>query len=123
MANYRDYLPQIDGGFFLTHGELETTSVLQGDVYVSHFAAIELMKTEKGRARSLTYYAPYINIARDMGAGYILKAPLSGQPPIGASGLDIPPHHLAPHTARQSRCLMGCASHKRTGCRSLLADP
>ena len=53
MAKYRDYLPQIDGDFFLTHGGLETTSVLQGDVDVSHFAAIELMKTDKGRTLAL----------------------------------------------------------------------
>ena len=74
MAKYRDYLPQIDGDFFLTHGGLETTSVLQGNVDVSHCAAIELMKTDKGRARVRAYYAPYIDIARDAGAGFILEA-------------------------------------------------
>ncbi|MEC8774066.1 MAG: homocysteine methyltransferase, partial [Pseudomonadota bacterium] len=75
MAKYRDYLPQIDGDFFLTRGGLETTSVLQGNVDVSHCAAIELMKTDKGRARLRAYYAPYIDIARDAGAGFILEAP------------------------------------------------
>ena len=75
VAKYRDYLPQIDGDFFLTHGGLETTSVLQGDVDVSHFATIELMKTDKGRARLCAYYAPYIDIARDADAGIILEAP------------------------------------------------
>jgi len=54
---------------------LELTSVLQGDVDVSHFAAIELMKTDKGRAHLRTYYAPYIDIARDAGAGFILEVP------------------------------------------------
>ena len=43
MAKYRDYLPQIDGDFCLTHGWLDTTSVLQGDVDISPLASIEML--------------------------------------------------------------------------------
>jgi len=75
MAKYRDYLPQIDGDFFQTHGGLETTLAIQNSIERPLPAAIELMKTDKGRERLRTYYAPHIEIARDAGAGLILEAP------------------------------------------------
>lgn len=75
MAKYRDYLPQIDGDLFLTDGGLETTLVFHDEIDLPHFAAFDLMKSEDGRQRLRNYFSPYIDIAREAGAGFILESP------------------------------------------------
>ena len=75
MAQYRDYLPQIDGNFFLTDGGLETTLVFHDGIDLPHFAAFDLMKSKDGRQRLREYFDPYIDIAREPGAGFRLESP------------------------------------------------
>ena len=75
MAKYRDYLPQIDGDFFLTDGGLETTLVFHDGIDLPHFAAFDLMKSKDGRQRLREYFDPYIDIAREAGTGFILESP------------------------------------------------
>lgn len=75
MSKYRNYLPQIDGDFFLTDGGLETTLVFHDGIELPHFAAFVLMATAEGRERLRSYFDPYIDIARESGAGFILETP------------------------------------------------
>lgn len=74
-AEYRDYLPQIDGDFFLTDGGLETTLVFDDGIDLPHFAAFYIIKSKDGRQRLREYFDPYIDIARKAGAGFILETP------------------------------------------------
>ena len=74
-AKYREYLPQLDGGLFLSDGGLETTLIFHECVDLPHFAAFPLLDSAEGRARLKSYYERYLTIARRSGVGMILDAP------------------------------------------------
>ncbi len=75
MAKYRQRLPQIEGGLFLTDGGLETTLIFHNGVELPHFAAFDLLRTLEGREMLRDYHGPYIEAARANGYGFILDAP------------------------------------------------
>jgi homocysteine S-methyltransferase len=75
MAKYRNALPQLSGGIFLTDGGLETTLVFHDRIELKHFAAFDLMKRETGRARIRDYYALYAAMARANRTGFIFESP------------------------------------------------
>lgn len=75
MSKYRKQLPQCDGGLFLTDGGLETTLIFHNGLDLPHFAAFDLMRTQKGRETLRRYYLPYIESARQNGFGFILDSP------------------------------------------------
>ena len=51
MSKYRNYLPQMDGDFFLTDGGLEKALVFRDGIELPHFAAFVLMKKRGPRGR------------------------------------------------------------------------
>jgi S-methylmethionine-dependent homocysteine/selenocysteine methylase len=72
---YRSHLPQLDGGLFLTDGGIETSLIFHDGLDLPHFAAFHLLRQPQGRAALRRYYEPYIAIARQEGAGFILESP------------------------------------------------
>lgn len=72
MAQYRDALPQLRGGCFLADGGMETTLIFHGGVELPHFASFVLLDTAEGRQKLRDYHRPYLEIARQHGAGFIL---------------------------------------------------
>lgn len=72
MALYRHRLPQCDGGNFLCDGGLETTLVFQEGIDLPCFAAFPLVLDEAGRERLRQYFAPYLELARARGIGFVL---------------------------------------------------
>jgi S-methylmethionine-dependent homocysteine/selenocysteine methylase len=72
---YRQHLPQLDGGLFITDGGLETTLIFHQGVDLPAFAAFDLLKDDEGTERLRQYYAPYAILARERGAGLILESP------------------------------------------------
>lgn len=75
MARYRNRLPQLDGGMFLTDGGAETTLIFHKGVDLPHFAAFILLEDASGRELLRDYYERYIRIARMNGSGFILESP------------------------------------------------
>ncbi len=75
MSQFRDRLPQMQGGLFLTDGGLETSLIFHQGVDLPHFASFHLMRDEDGRARLTNYSRPFIETARDSGYGFILDTP------------------------------------------------
>ena len=75
MSTYRKRLPQLDGGLFLTDGGIETDLIFNDGMELPHFAAFDLLKTEKGTAALRAYYGRYAAIARANGVGFILESP------------------------------------------------
>ena len=75
MAKYRQRLPQLKGGLFLTDGGLETSLIFLKGIELQHFAAFDLLRTLEGRAMLRDYHRPYIETARANGYGFILDAP------------------------------------------------
>ncbi len=73
MAKYRDSLPQLDGGWFLTDGGIETTLVFQMGVELPEFASFPLLDSHAGREKLRDCYRPYAELARKHGVGSVLE--------------------------------------------------
>ncbi len=75
MPKYRDHLPQLDGGLFLTDGGLETTLIFHDGFDLPYFAAFHLLKDDAGTDALTQYTLRYASIARDNRAGFVLESP------------------------------------------------
>jgi S-methylmethionine-dependent homocysteine/selenocysteine methylase len=73
MAKYRNALPQLGGGMFVTDGGLETTLVFVDGIELPHFSAIHAQRSADGQAALRRYFRSYADIARDHDAGLILE--------------------------------------------------
>jgi S-methylmethionine-dependent homocysteine/selenocysteine methylase len=73
MAKYRDHIPQLDGGIFLTDGGLETTLIFHDGFDLPNFAAFELLNNDAGLAALRKYTLSHVSVARDNGVGFILE--------------------------------------------------
>ena len=72
---YRERLPQLDGGVFLTDGGIETTLIFHHGLDLPLFAAFDLLKDDEGTEQLRLYYAPYAITARERGVGLVLESP------------------------------------------------
>lgn len=73
--SYRNHLPQLDGGLFLTDGGIETTLIFHEGLDLPLFAAFDLLKDEEGTEALRRYYEPYTALAREHGVGFVLESP------------------------------------------------
>src|SRR5215207_9250363 len=72
----RDSLPQTSGDrLFLTDGGLETTLVFHHGIDLPLFAAFPLLDSEEGADALREYFAPYLALAAERGAGFVLDTP------------------------------------------------
>jgi homocysteine S-methyltransferase len=74
MAKYRDALPQLGGGMFLTDGGIETTLIFQEGLELPDFASFDLFKNAAGEAALRKYFGTYAALAKRFGAGLILES-------------------------------------------------
>ena len=74
-ARHRDHLPQLDGELFLTDGGIETTLIFHRGLDLPEFAAFDLLKDDEGTDALRDYYRPYLELARERGAGFVLESP------------------------------------------------
>lgn len=74
MIAYRNKLPQLDGGLYLTDGGIETTLIFHEGLDLPHFAAFDLLKTPEGEAALWRYFRAYAELARRFGTGLILES-------------------------------------------------
>jgi S-methylmethionine-dependent homocysteine/selenocysteine methylase len=66
-------LPQLAGDpVFLTDGGLETTMIFHKGLDLPLFASYKLLEDDQGRAALRDYFARYIEVAREHGAGFVL---------------------------------------------------
>jgi len=72
---YRRHLPQLDGGFFVTDGGLETTLIFHDGFDLPQFAAFDVLKTREGHEALRTYYRSYATIARNNNLGFVIESP------------------------------------------------
>ena len=92
---YRDHLPQLDGGLFLTDGGIETVLIFQEGIDLPLFAAFDLLKDEAGTATLRRYYEPYLALARERRIGYVLESPTWRASPRWAAELGYDAEQLA----------------------------
>ena len=74
MARYRNNLPQLAGGLFLTDGGIETTLIFREGLELPYFAAFDLLKHDEGTAALRKYFQTYAEMARRYGVGCILES-------------------------------------------------
>ena len=72
---YRDRLPQLEGGLFITDGGIETSLIYHQGLELPAFAAFDLLKDDEGTDELRRYYRPYALLAREQGAGLVLESP------------------------------------------------
>lgn len=72
MARYRDALPQLDGGIFLTDAGLETDLIFNHRIEIREFAAHTLLPDAEGRTALEHYFDGFLELARATGAGFVL---------------------------------------------------
>jgi S-methylmethionine-dependent homocysteine/selenocysteine methylase len=75
MAKYRNALPQLDGGLYVTDGGIETTLIFHEGWELPDFSAFHLLQTAKGVAALRRYFSTYADIAKRFGTGLILESP------------------------------------------------
>lgn len=75
MAKYRDALPQLAGGTYLSDGGIETDLIFNHGIEIPEFAAHTLLPDETTRMAVADYFRAYLSMARDLDVGYILDAP------------------------------------------------
>ncbi len=72
MSRYRQHLPQLDGGLFLTDAGLETDLIFNHSIDIPEFAAHTLFDGGPGQAALRRYMEGFLVLARDTGAGFVL---------------------------------------------------
>ena len=72
---YRQHLPQLDGGVYLTDAGLETELIFHDGIDLPAFAAFDLLKHDTGRARLRRYYDSFAQLAAERGLGLVLESP------------------------------------------------
>lgn len=93
-TKYRNSLPQLSAGLFLTDGGVETDLIFNHGIEIEHFAAHTLLPRPEGRDALADYFRGYLRLARDMGAGYVLdsqtwKAHMHWASDLGATADDL----------------------------------
>jgi S-methylmethionine-dependent homocysteine/selenocysteine methylase len=74
-AKYRDRLPQLCGGMFLTDGGFETSLIFHEEWDLPMGEAFVLMDSVQGVAAIRAYFDRYIPMALERGLGFVLESP------------------------------------------------
>jgi len=74
MAKYRNALPQMAGGLFLTDGGLETDLIFHEGFDMPLFASFPLLESEAGMSALRNYYLRFAQVATEAQVGFILEA-------------------------------------------------
>jgi len=72
MSEFRNMLPQLDGGPFLTDAGLETDLIFNHGIEIPEFAAHTLLDDPAGRAAMTHYFRGFLELARLTRSGFIL---------------------------------------------------
>jgi homocysteine S-methyltransferase len=74
-VSYRERLPQLAGGTFITDGGMETTLIFHQGLELPCFASFVLLEDAGGLEALRSYFTPYIAIAREHDVGFVLDSP------------------------------------------------
>lgn len=74
MRTYRNALPQLRDGLFLSDGGIETTLIFHDGLDLPDFAAFHVLKTPAGEAALRKYFRAYVDLAKRFGTGMVLES-------------------------------------------------
>lgn len=106
MTKYRNVLPQLSDGIFLTDGGIETTLIFHENLELPDFAAFHLLKDEEGDEALRNYFRTYAALAGKYEVGLILESPTWRANPDWGAKLGYSESELA-EMNRQSIALLG----------------
>ncbi len=86
---HRTSLPQLEGDLFLTDGGIETSLIFHQGLDLPEFAAFVLLDHDEGLDQLRRYYEPYLALARESGAGFVLESPTWRASPGWAARLGV----------------------------------
>jgi S-methylmethionine-dependent homocysteine/selenocysteine methylase len=92
--SHRTSLPQLEGDLFLTDGGIETTLIFHQGLDLPEFAAFVLLDDDEGVDQLRRYYEPYLELARESGAGFVLESPTWRANPSWADRIGVSPEKL-----------------------------
>jgi S-methylmethionine-dependent homocysteine/selenocysteine methylase len=104
-SSNRTELPQLKGDLFLTDGGIETTLIFSRGLDLPEFAAFDLLNSEKGVVELRDYFVPYLDLAKQHGAGFVLESPTWRASPRWAEEIGYSPEELD-HLNRRAIALM-----------------
>jgi homocysteine S-methyltransferase len=87
-------LPQLNDELFLTDGGIETTLIFKGGIDLPEFAAFDLLKDDEGMDELRRYFVPYLELAKENGAGFVLESPTWRASPRWAEEIGYGPAEL-----------------------------
>jgi S-methylmethionine-dependent homocysteine/selenocysteine methylase len=93
-SSHRTELPQLKGDLFLTDGGIETTLIFHRGLDLPEFAAFALLNSEKGVVELRDYFVPYLDLAKEYGAGFVLESPTWRASPRWAEEIGYSPEEL-----------------------------
>ena len=91
---HRDHLPQLDGDLFLTDGGIETTLIFHDGIDLPLFAAFDLLTDDEGTEALRRYFRPFVELAHDANAGFVLESPTWRASPRWAAEIGHSPEQL-----------------------------
>ncbi len=74
MARYRDALPQLAGGVFLTDAGVETDLIFNRGIEIREFACHTLLPDASGRQALADYFRGFLELAASLDLGFILDS-------------------------------------------------
>ena len=74
MSNYRNNLPQLSGGLFLTDAGIETDLIFNHGIEIREFAAHTLLPDSHGREAIANYFRGFLSLANKYDTGFVLDS-------------------------------------------------
>ena len=74
MSKYRNELPQLSGGLFLTDAGLETDLIFNHGIEIREFAAHTLLPNPRGRESVANYLRGFLSLANKYNTGFVLDS-------------------------------------------------
>ncbi|UCC57249.1 MAG: homocysteine S-methyltransferase family protein [Gammaproteobacteria bacterium] len=74
MSKYRNNLPQLSGGLFLTDAGIETDLMFNHGIEIREFAAHTLLPDSRGRKAVADYLRAFLSLAKKYDVGFVLDS-------------------------------------------------
>lgn len=74
MSKYRNKLPQLSGGLFLTDAGIETDLMFNHGIEIREFAAHTLLPDSRGRKAVADYLRAFLSLAKKYDVGFVLDS-------------------------------------------------
>lgn len=112
MGCYRNQLPQLGGGLFVTDGGLETDLIFHDGYQLPQNASYVLLADQSGVDRLSRYFADYIDVADRYGLGMVLESATWRASSDWAAKIGTSPEQLAEFNRRAIEMLIAICQRR-----------